>query len=45
MFISFLHDMGIHLFILEEMRCSLSLVVLIKRTYVLLRLDMQAQNE
>jgi len=45
MFISFLHDMGIHLFILEEMRCSLSLTVLMKRTYVLLRLDMQAQNE
>jgi len=45
MFISFLHDMGIHLFDLEDMRCSLSLMVLMKRTYVLLRLDVQAQNE
>jgi hypothetical protein len=45
MFISFLHDMRIHLFILEEMRCSLSLTVLMKRTNVLLWLDVQAQNE
>jgi hypothetical protein len=37
--------MGIHLFILEEIRCFLSLTVLMKRTYVLLWLDMQAQNE
>jgi hypothetical protein len=37
--------MLIHLFNLEEMRCSLSLMVLMKRTYVLLRLDVQAQNE
>jgi hypothetical protein len=42
---SFLHNMGIHFFILEEVRCSLSLAVLMKRTYVLLRLDVQAQNE
>jgi hypothetical protein len=35
MFISFLHHMGIHLFVFEEMRCSLSLTVLMKRTYVL----------
>jgi hypothetical protein len=37
--------MGIHLFNLEEMRCYLSLMVLMKRTYVLLRLDVQAQND
>jgi hypothetical protein len=41
----FLHDMVIHLFNLEEMKSSLSLMVLMKRTYVLLRLDVQAQNE
>jgi hypothetical protein len=35
---------GIDLFTLEEVWCSLSLTVLIKRTYVLLRLDVQ-QNE
>jgi hypothetical protein len=37
--------MGIHFFILEEVRCSLSLAVLMKRTNVLLWLDVQAQNE
>jgi len=45
MFISSLHNMGIHFFILEEVRCSLSLVVLMKRTNVLLWHDVQAQNE